>query len=163
MKESNKYWPLHIYLQNCEQDALRLTFGEIERLLGQRLPDSARSQRAWWSNRSQGAVQARAWMEAGYRAEALDLAAEAVTFRKPGLVYTIRRSGSTILWDADLIKALRYHMGLNQAEFARELGVRQPTISEWETGQYEPKRSTSKLLTFVAEQAGFYTLHLPDS
>jgi DNA-binding XRE family transcriptional regulator len=163
MRESNKYWPLYIYLQNCEQDALRLTFVEIERLLGQRLPDSARNQRAWWSNRSRGAVQARAWMEAGYRAEALDLAAEAVTFRKPGLVYTIRRSGSIILWNADLIKALRYHMGLNQAEFARELGVRQPTISEWETGQYEPKRSTSKLLTLVAEQAGFYTLRRPDS
>lgn len=163
MKESSKYWSLYEYLQTSGQDELRLTFAEIERLLGQPLPGSARSQRAWWSNRSRGGTQAKAWMEAGYEVTELDLSAEQVTFRKPGLIYKIRRSGSIILWDADLIKALRYYMGLNQAEFARELGVRQPTISEWERGQYEPKRSTSKLLTLVAEQAGFYTLHRPDS
>jgi DNA-binding XRE family transcriptional regulator len=163
MKENSKYWRLYTHLQTCGQDELSLTFAEIERLLGTGLPNSARTRRAWWSNRNRGAVQAKAWVEAGYQAETLDLANEQVTFRKPGLVYKIRRSGSIVLWDADLIKALRYHMGLNQAEFARELGVRQPTISEWETGQYEPKRSISKLLTLVAEQAGFYIVGQGDS
>ena len=42
-----------------------------------------------------------------------------------------------------------------QGQFAQELGMRQPTISEWETGVYAPKRSSSKLLTLIAEQAGF--------
>ncbi len=46
-------------------------------------------------------------------------------------------------------------MGLSQAELAAELGVRQQTISEWETGMYQPKRAMSKLLTLVAERAGF--------
>ena len=54
-----------------------------------------------------------------------------------------------------LIRALRQHMQLTQTEFADVLAVRQPTISEWETGAYEPKRSTSKLLTLIAERAGF--------
>ncbi len=155
MEAGKKYQPLHDYLQQCEQDQLVLTLTEIERLLGAPLPPSARTRRAWWSNRSRGAVQAVAWMAAGYRVQKLDLTAEHVTFGKPGLVYIVRRKGSTVLWDADLIRALRYHMGLNQAEFARELGVRQPTISEWETGAYEPKLSSSKLLTFIAERAGF--------
>jgi DNA-binding transcriptional regulator YiaG len=94
-------------------------------------------------------------MGAGYHVEALDLVGEQVTFRKPGLVYNVQREGENVFWDADLVKALRHHMGLNQAQFAEELGVRQPTISEWETGAYIPRRSSSKLLTLIAEKAEF--------
>ena len=155
MKEGTKYHPLYAYLYQSGQDELTLSFSEIETLLDDRLPASARSQRAWWSNRSQGAVQATAWMGAGYHVETLDLAAEQVTFRKPGLVYNVQREGAIVLWNADLIKALRFHMGMNQGQFAQELGMRQPKISEWETGVYAPKRSSSKLLTLIAEQAGF--------
>lgn len=155
MNENSKYYPLFSHLQQSGQTELVLTLAEIESLLGAKLPTTARVQQAWWSNRSQGAVQAAAWMEAGFHVLAVDFAAEQVTFRKPGVVYHVRREKGQLLWDADLVKALRHHMGLTQAEFARELGVRQPTVSEWETGTYEPKRSTSKLLSFVAERAGF--------
>ncbi|MDX1522964.1 MAG: helix-turn-helix domain-containing protein [Anaerolineae bacterium] len=155
MSEGGKYHALHHHLRQSGQDELTLDFAEIEGLLNSPLPRSARTQRAWWSNRSRGAVQAEAWMQAGYHVVALDLTAEQVTFRKPGLVYNIQRQGEIVLWDADLVKALRHHMGLNQAELAAELGVRQSTISEWETGAYEPKRSSSKLLMLIAERAGF--------
>jgi DNA-binding XRE family transcriptional regulator len=155
MKEGSKYHPLYDRLRQSEQDELTLTFSAIEALLDAQLPATARTQRAWWSNRSQGAVQAAAWMGAGYHVEDLDLTAEQVTFRKPGLVYNVQREGDIVLWNADLIKALRHHMGMNQAQFSQELGVRQPTISEWETGVYAPRRSSSKLLTLIAEQAGF--------
>jgi DNA-binding transcriptional regulator YiaG len=155
MKEGSKYYPLYNYLRQSGQDEVTLTFAAIETLLGDRLPPTARAQRAWWSNRGRGAVQAVAWLEAKYHVDDLDLAAEQVTFRKRDRVYNARREGDIVLWNGDLVKALRHHMGLNQAEFARELGVRQPTISEWETGAYEPKRSSSKLLTLIAERANF--------
>jgi DNA-binding transcriptional regulator YiaG len=58
-------------------------------------------------------------------------------------------------WKPDEIKALRTHMGLSQGDLARELGVRQQTISEWETGVYRPRRSTAKYLAMVAERVGF--------
>jgi DNA-binding transcriptional regulator YiaG len=38
---------------------------------------------------------------------------------------------------------------------ARELGTRQQTISEWETGMYEPRGLSERLLSLVAERAGF--------
>jgi DNA-binding XRE family transcriptional regulator len=155
MKPGTKYNPLYQHLQQSGQDQLTMTFSAVETLLNDHLPPSARTKRAWWSNRSQGAVQSAAWMAAGYHVEELDLSAETVTFRKPGLVYNIQRQGDLVLWDAGLVKALRHHMGLNQADFAKELGVRQPTVSEWETGAYEPRRSSSKLLTLIAEKAGF--------
>jgi DNA-binding transcriptional regulator YiaG len=44
---------------------------------------------------------------------------------------------------------------MTQEELARELNVRQQTISEWETGQYRPRGASEKLLSLVAERAGF--------
>jgi DNA-binding transcriptional regulator YiaG len=60
-----------------------------------------------------------------------------------------------VVWNAETIKALRKFMGLTQQQFAEELGVRQPTICEWEVGKYAPSRATSKYLSLVAERAGF--------
>jgi DNA-binding transcriptional regulator YiaG len=155
LNQGSKYYPLFEYLQRSGQDEVTLTFAEIEALLGLTLPPSARTKRGWWSNRSKGALQAAAWMEAGYHAEDLNLELERVVFRKPLRVYEVQRKGDTVLWNADLIKALRFHMGLSQTELAEELGVRQQTISEWETGAYAPGRAMSKYLGMVAERADF--------
>ena len=155
MTASSKYQPLHEHLLSHEQNELTLTLSEIETLLGEGLPASARTQRMWWANRRRGAVQSQAWMKAGYHVEELDLENQLVTFRKPLRVYEVNRIGDTVLWDADLIKAFRQQMDWSQSELADQLNMRQQTISEWETGLYAPTRSTSKLLTLVAEQAGF--------
>ena len=58
-------------------------------------------------------------------------------------------------WDGSHIRALRKHLGLTQQKLADELGTRQQTISEWETGMYKPKGTSSTLLTIVAERAQF--------
>jgi transcriptional regulator with XRE-family HTH domain len=58
-------------------------------------------------------------------------------------------------WDAESIRALRKYMGLTQQQMSEELGTRQQTISEWETGMYRPRGGISRLLTLVAEREGF--------
>ncbi len=58
-------------------------------------------------------------------------------------------------WDAGSIQALRQHMGLTQTEMSQKLGTRQQTISEWETGIYEPRGVSVRLLSIVAEEARF--------
>lgn len=155
MKGESKYQPLLEYLRRSEQREVTLTFAQIELLINDTLPASAWVKRAWWSNRSKGALQASAWMEAGYLVEKLDLDEECVTFRKRSSGYTVQRLEGTVKWNAELIKAMRLHMGLTQAEFAEQLGVRQQTVSEWENGIYLPTRSRSKHLSLVAEQVGF--------
>ena len=155
MNADSKYYPLHTFLNEQPLDELTLTLSEIELMMGEPLPASARTRRAWWSNRSRGAVQADAWMEAGYHVETIDLENECITFRKPGIIYNVQRQGDTVLWNADLIKSLRHHMHWTQIDLADKLSMRQQTISEWENELYEPKRSSSKLLTLIAEQAGF--------
>lgn len=58
-------------------------------------------------------------------------------------------------WGAEDIRALRKHLGFTQKEMSHELGTRQQTISEWETGMYRPRGASSRLLTIIAERAGF--------
>ncbi len=155
MKAGSKYFPLYVHLQKLAGEPITLTLSEIEALLGAALPSSARTRVGWWSNRSRGAVQATAWMDAGYHVAKVDLAAETIHFKKALLSYTVKKSGDTVLWNDGMIKALRQHMGLSQGGLADELGVRQQTVSEWETGVYAPSRATSKHLGLVAERAGF--------
>jgi len=60
-----------------------------------------------------------------------------------------------VKWDSQHIQNLRYHLGLTQRELAERLGIRQQTISEWETGKYKPRGASSTLLTIIAERAKF--------
>lgn len=58
-------------------------------------------------------------------------------------------------WSKERVLALRRHLALTQRELAAELGTRQQTISEWETGMYEPRGASATLLSIVAERARF--------
>jgi putative transcriptional regulator len=65
-------------------------------------------------------------------------------------------------WNAGRVKALRRHLDMTQEQMARELGTRQQTISEWETGLYSPRGLSERLLSMVAERAGFpYGMQAP--
>jgi DNA-binding transcriptional regulator YiaG len=59
-------------------------------------------------------------------------------------------------WTAEAVAALRRRFGLSQAAFARELGVRQQTVSEWETGQYRPRGASARVLSLLAERGRPY-------
>jgi DNA-binding transcriptional regulator YiaG len=58
-------------------------------------------------------------------------------------------------WDSARIQAFRQHLGLTQRELAERLGTRQQTISEWETGMYQPRGASATLLSIIAEQSRF--------
>jgi hypothetical protein len=80
-----KYEPLARKLQAEEQQEWSAGFVDIERLLGFRLPASARRYRSWWGNQSgAGHSQARGWQDAGWHVWKVDLDAEQVTFRRVG-------------------------------------------------------------------------------
>lgn len=58
-------------------------------------------------------------------------------------------------WTAESIRALRSHLGQSQAALSRELGIRQQTVSEWETGMYRPRGASITILTLLAVSSGF--------
>lgn len=67
---------------------------------------------------------------------------------------------SKVKWDNEHIRALRQHLRLTQQQMAEELGIRQQTVSEWETGMYQPRGTSATLLTLIAERTSFsYEAH----
>lgn len=154
-KQGTKYFPLYRFLKKLDKDSVILGFEQIEGMIEGRLPRSAYKRRGFWSNRSQGGLQAAAWIDAGFRVSRIDLINQEVEFSRVPVRYEIHEHGGSLDWDSESLRALRRYLRLSQQEFADELGVRQQTISEWETGQYQPSRARSKHLRIVAERAGF--------
>ena len=77
-----KYEPLAIFLKKQGTKEIRMTFEQIERLIGSKLPASASEHRAWWSNNPSNSVITKAWLDAGYRTEDVDMTGRKLVFRK---------------------------------------------------------------------------------
>ncbi len=59
-------------------------------------------------------------------------------------------------WDERRVLSLRQRLNLSQAEFAARIGVRQQTVSEWETGKYRPRGASARMLFLLAEDRAVY-------
>jgi hypothetical protein len=78
----SKYSALCRHLEAETGPSVEMTFGEIDGVVGG-LPASARRYSAWWSNEREGRhVQARAWLDAGWRVANVNLTTERVRFTR---------------------------------------------------------------------------------
>jgi Domain of unknown function (DUF4268)/CBS domain/Swt1-like HEPN len=67
--------------KNKETD-IRVKFQDIETLLGEALPPSAKEHRSWWENDYIDNKHSLSWLQAGWRVEDVDLSAEEVTYHR---------------------------------------------------------------------------------
>jgi len=76
------YQPLQTYLNDRQEASVVMSYGEIERLLGRRLPPTAygKNKRQWWAN-TETHSQALAWLRANRKAK-LNVQREEVAFIK---------------------------------------------------------------------------------
>lgn len=79
----DKYLPLRRYLEKQQANQVTLAFTDVERIISDSLPRSARTYPAWWAN-DQKHVHAAEWISAGWKTEGLSLSGERVTFVKKG-------------------------------------------------------------------------------
>ena len=78
-----KYKRLFFHLSDLSASEWRTTFGEIESIVGFKLPSSARRHRPWWANGSCHAhSHALAWSAAGWETAEVDLVTETLLFRR---------------------------------------------------------------------------------
>src|SRR5690348_16711517 len=77
-----KYRPLRDFLCKQQLNEIRMTFDQIERVIGEKLPPKAQHYRAWWSNSPTNNVMTQAWLDAGFRSEQVDMQGRKVVFRK---------------------------------------------------------------------------------
>ncbi len=77
-----KYEPFTEFLRRQSRAVVRMSFDEIERVIGAKLPPSATHHRAWWSNNAQNNVMTKAWKDAGFESEDVDMKGRRVAFRR---------------------------------------------------------------------------------
>ena len=87
----SKYNPLTEFLMNQPEKERDITvsFDTLEKILGDILPRSAYSHRAWWGNeKNKNRSQAKAWLEAGWMVDSVNISKLRVRF--------IRMAGSPV-------------------------------------------------------------------
>ena len=84
-----KYTALSAYLARRAKSTsvVTLRLSKIEEIIRDNLPSSAFQSEKWWMN-SRGSVQGQAWLDVGWKVDAVDLSGRSVTFK--------RTKGSTV-------------------------------------------------------------------
>lgn len=79
------YQPLAHHLAQLGEEEASFSFDDMEQIIGRRLPSSASgpSAQQWWANTASHS-QGKAWLDAGWRVDGLDLKARRIRFRRAG-------------------------------------------------------------------------------
>jgi YD repeat-containing protein len=88
----SKYEPLEQYLKSQTATELRMTFADVEALIGTPLPRSAILYRMWWSNNASNHVHAQSWLDAGYRTEQVDMDGKTLVFVRESALHGVAES-----------------------------------------------------------------------
>lgn len=80
----SRYAPLADWLNGQEQNQVSLEFKDIETIIQDTLPPSARKHRHWWANDSVSHTQAQQWLDAGWSISSVNMNRERVTFSRIG-------------------------------------------------------------------------------
>ena len=95
-----KYRNLYFHLLGQSGQEWRVTFTEIESILGAELPASARLHRPWWSNQKggNGHSQSLAWTVAGWETAEVDIDSETLLLRRKDVPELDRRPNLDEIW-----------------------------------------------------------------
>jgi hypothetical protein len=77
-----KYEPLGQFLRNQRNVEIPMTFREIEKVTGVKLPPKAQHHRAWWSNNPDNNVMTKVWLAAGFESAQVDMEGRKLVFRR---------------------------------------------------------------------------------
>jgi hypothetical protein len=83
-EDESRYARLAVWLQArpAEERQTTLTFSQVEEIIDDKLPASARRHYAWWANDTVGHIQSRQWLDAGWRISKVNISEGYVTFSK---------------------------------------------------------------------------------
>jgi hypothetical protein len=129
----SKYEPLTQFLQNQPGNIARLSFAQIEQIVGFKLPAAALQERAWWSNAPSDDAESQAWLAAGFRSEYIDLVAGELTFCR----------GEPVKSDEQAAEEPRSIFGFMKGTVTIAPGVdltepADPDLAEWLDRKYGP-------------------------
>ena len=115
MAARGKYQRLYSHLCSLPDPEWKVSFADIETVLGFELPESARLHRPWWSNQIDGHSQAIAWMAAGWETSEVDVRGETLLFRRRRS-QAIRRPSLNEVWPVHTAGGWPEGMSLDRAD-----------------------------------------------
>jgi hypothetical protein len=77
-----KYDSLTGFLKAQTASELAMSFGDVEQVVGAKLPPSAYRHRPWWANEAANHVHAKAWLNAGFQTGQVDMQAKKLVFKR---------------------------------------------------------------------------------
>jgi len=77
-----KYEPLGQFLRSQRRQEVPMTFREIEKIIGAKLPPNSQHHRAWWSNNPNNNVMTKVWLAAGFESAQVNMEARKLVFRR---------------------------------------------------------------------------------
>jgi hypothetical protein len=77
-----KYTRLGDFLRAQRSKEVPMTFAEIERVIGDKLPPNSPQYPAWWSNNPSNNVMTKVWLSAGFRTEQVNVKSRKIVFRR---------------------------------------------------------------------------------
>ena len=120
--KGRKYRKLYAHLRSLSSREWKASFADIEAIIGDRLPASARRHRASWANDITQA-RARAWLAAGWETAQVDMDAETLLFRREDLYAPNGQSvpPADALYALDQLQTALTERGVDLAGWARNL------------------------------------------
>jgi hypothetical protein len=128
-----KYTPLKAFLAHSSAAEVPMRFSEIEQVIGAQLPPVAFKHRAWWSNNPSNSVMTRAWLEAGYKTERVDMGAQRLVFRRAANTgpQTVTTTPSPPSRGGGMLATLRRTLG-GTVRVAPGVDLTAPTGESWD-------------------------------
>ncbi len=77
-----KYESLGEFLRQQRTNEVPMSFADIERVTGAKLPPMAKNYPAWWSNNLSNNVMTKVWLDAGFKTDQVDVSAGRLVFRR---------------------------------------------------------------------------------
>lgn len=127
----SKYEPLTQFLSAQRAREVPMSFAEIERILGFRLPEKASGIRAWWSNNASNNVMTKAWLAAGYVTERVDMGSRRLVFRKSASPTEPGRTTSTSARSIGFLDRIRGELGCS-VTIPAGVDITAPTGEAWD-------------------------------
>ena len=126
----SKYAPFEMYLKSAGAGTLTLTFAEIESIIKDQLPPSARKHRSWWTNNTSNNAMTQSWITAGFEVAQVNMIDEILVIVKVGdETVSEKSSDSSVLEKSDFHPAFGCLQGT--VTISEDTDLTAPAMSEW--------------------------------
>lgn len=137
----SKYDALGEHLRRQPGNEVPMTFAEIEKVVGHKLPRSAYEHRPWWSNNASNSVMTKVWLNAGFRSARVDMARKRLVFERMNRTHGVAEEAE--MFEQDEIAAAKEErhpmIGAMKGTFTIEPGwdLTKPALDKDELAEWD--------------------------